>query len=569
MPTLIYKPGQADEASYTIGAEPVIIGRADEHAVSIPDKSLSRAHARIEREGEALFVVDLASKNGTFVNGNRVTRQRLRQGDTLVLGDLAFVYSADDAADATAALHRGALPRAVRALTRVPIERLARDAAQPAPDRLRLLLEVAKLLSGREDLDVLLGKILDLAFQMLDVDRGAVLLVDERSGQLEARVTKSRRPAPAGEPTYSKRIVDYVLGNSVAAVFADAAADPRLSAAQSVLVQSIRASMCVPLKPRDDVIGVLYLDNLSAPHAFPEADLEFLVAFASLAAIAVENAALYRRIERETVERMALVMNAKVASLNGLVAGIAHEIRNPLNFVANFAELSSGLLHDLSQDLAAQSQRIPREALHDMEDALAALAENAARVNEHGRRADAIIQAMQLHARPFGGEREETEVNALVAESLKLALAARPAAAGMEPSFERDAGAGSAELSRGELSRALINVIDNALYALVERRRREGEGYTPRLTLRTADLGDRVEIRVRDNGPGITPEIADRIYDPFFTTRPPGEGTGLGLSLGHDIIVHGHQGSMRMDSVPGSHCEMVITLPRRGLSRRG
>ncbi|MFT3769992.1 MAG: ATP-binding protein [Minicystis sp.] len=293
------------------------------------------------------------------------------------------------------------------------------------------------------------------------------------------------------------------------------------------------------------------------------------MAFASQAAIAIDNAALYRRVERETVERMALVMDAKVASLNAVVAGIAHEIRNPLNFIANFAELSAGLVDEIGQGLAAVRDRTGDPALADLEDALAALRENAARINEHGRKADAIIKAMLLHARRSTGDREAADVNALVAESVKLLRSGQRGGDEVEIAVERDEAAGAAEMARGDMSRALLNVLENALHAMGDKRRTLGPAYKPRLVVRTASLGDRVEIRVRDNGPGIAPEIADRIYDPFFTTKPPGDGMGLGLSLGHDIVVHGHQGSMRMESVPGEMCEFVITLPRRGAARRG
>jgi len=567
--TLIYKPGQPDERSYEIEAEPLLIGRAEEHPIAIPDKSLSRSHARVERAGDAGFIVDLGSKNGTFVNGAPVGRAELHHGDRVVLGDIAFAFSTAALGETRPFSVAGPSPRAVLALTRVPIARLAaeRTRAEAAPDRLRILLEVAKLLSGREDVDVLLRRILDLAFQMLDVDRGAVLLIDEESGRLEPRVTKQKRPAPEGGPVYSQRIVDYVLENSVAAVFADAAADPRLQAAESIVISSIRSSMCVPLKPRDEVIGVLYLDNVTAPNCFPEEDLEFLVAFASQAAIAIENAALYRRIERETVSRMAMVMDAKLASLNALVAGIAHELRNPLNFMANFAELSSGLIDELGEAFAARRAGVEPEALADLEDALGSLRENTARINEHGRRADAIIKAMLLHARKEPGEREPADVNALVAESLKLATGARRSAPAVAIDLACDEAAGEVEMARGDMSRVLVNVVENALYAMAEKQRERGPGYAPRLEVRTASLGDRVEIRVRDNGTGVARDIADRVFNPFFTTKPPGEGTGLGLSLSHDIVAHGHQGTIRMESEPGE-CAIAITLPRRGIKAR-
>jgi two-component system, NtrC family, sensor kinase len=572
VPTLIYKPGHPEERTFEVGSSPLVIGRAEEHPICIPDKSLSRSHARVEPSAEGVRIVDLASKNGTFVNGARVQRRELKHGDTVVLGDIPLTYSSS-VGDARTPEIAGPRPRVVRALTRIPIVQLTRETAgadgpASAHDRVRILLEVAKLLSGCEEVDVLLGRILDLAFQMLDVDRGAVLLVNEESGRLEPRVTKQKRAADLGAPIYSQRIVDYVLDNSVAAIFADAAQDPRLLAAQSVIFQSIRASMCVPLKPRDEVIGVLYLDNLTTPNCFPEQDLEFLVAFASQAAIAIENAALYRRVERETVERMALVMDGKVAALNALVSGIAHEIRNPLNFIANFAELSSELVAEAKESARAVRDRIDDDRVDDLEATIEQLGDNVARINEHARRADAIIKAMLSHARHGSSDRETVEVNALVVESVKLAMGARQRDLVVEVAMATSPTAGTAEIARGDLSRVLVNVVENALYAMIDKRQRVGPSYTARLSVSTSGTSDRVEIRIADNGVGIPAEIADRIYNPFFTTKPPGEGTGLGLSLSHDIIAHGHQGTIRMDSTPGEKTEFVITLPRRGMPKR-
>ena len=572
MPTLIYKPGHPEERSFEIGHAPVVIGRAEEHAICIPDKSLSRSHARVEASNDAWFIVDLPSKNGTFVNGARVGRRELRHGDTVVLGDIPLTFSSS-AGDARTPEIAGPRPRVVRPLTRIPIAQLTREPAEgngpaSAQDRVRILLEVAKLLSGREEVDALLGRILDLAFQMLDVDRGAVLLVNDDTGQLEPRVTKQKRAAREGGPIFSQRIIDYVVENSVAAIFADAAIDPRLDAAQSVIFQSIRASMCVPLKPRDEVIGVLYLDNLTTPNCFPEQDLEFLVAFASQAAIAIENASLYRRVERETVDRMALVMDGKVAALNALVAGIAHEIRNPLNFIANFAELSSELVAEAAETARVARDRLSEDEAADLESTIAQIGDNAARINEHARRADAIIKAMLSHARQGHSEREAVDVNALVTESVKLALGARHRELEVEIAMRTGATAGVAEMARGDLSRVLVNVIENSLYAMADKRQRLGASYAAKLSVSTTGVGDRVEIRISDNGVGIAADIADRIYNPFFTTKPPGEGTGLGLSLSHDIIVHGHQGTIRMDSTAGEKTEFVITLPRKGMARR-
>ncbi|RKH48410.1 FHA domain-containing protein [Corallococcus sicarius] len=589
---LVYNPGQTDELSYPLGDAPLTIGRADDQSICIPHRSLSRQHARIESSDGRFFVTDLQSKNGTFVNGVQIRRKELRPGDTLTLGELVFLLTHEappavapglpGAPSGTAAEPR---PQLTRALTRVPLKTLVQAVSGPgtgpepsvsesvstatrARERLRILQEVAKLLSVTDDFDTLLGKVLDLAFQILHVDRGVILLLDEQTGKLEPRVSKTAEGTAVRGPIFSQNIVDYVLRRSVAALFSDAVNDPRLDAAQSIIFSSIRASMCVPLKPRDEVMGVLYVDNVSTPNRFSEDDLDFLVAFAGQAALALENARLYRRIEEETVQRMQLIMDAKLASLASMVGGMAHELRNPLNFISNFAGLSVGLTEDLASVLEPQRERLGPESVRDVDEALACLRTNVQKINEHGRRADGLIQGMLQHARRSPGPREAVDLNALVAESLALGqggVRGEPVPVRLEAEY--DPAVPHVELVRADVGRVIINVVDNALYAMRQKWKAQGAAYVPVLKVRTLARQESVEVRLRDNGPGIPGDSAQRIFDPFFTTKPPGQGTGLGLSLSHDIIVQGHQGTFRMETVPGEFTEFVITLPRQGRQR--
>ncbi|MDI1449273.1 ATP-binding protein [Polyangium sp. 6x1] len=573
MPTLVYNPGEPDERCFPIGEASVTIGRAEDQGIYIPHKSLSRSHARIEPSEGRFVVVDLESKNGTLVNGVRVKRKEIRHGDTLTLGDLDLLFRNEDTRDSENPVSRthDTQPQATRALLRSPIARLvgdpdlagSQDPGTRAHGRLRILMEVAKLLPVSDDVDSLLQKTLDLVFQILDVDRGVILLIDEQTGELTPRVVKPAQPAHGDLPIYSENIVEYVLRKSVAALFADAVSDARLGSARSVVVQSIRASMCVPLKPRDDVIGVLYVDNLRAAHRFSEDDLDFLVAFASQVAVAIENARLYRRVELETVARMQLIMEAKLASLGAMVSGIAHELRNPLHFMMNFAEVSTGLTADLTEALRAQGPRLPADARADLDEMLVDLGENTRRINEHGRRASTIIQNMTQHARRTAGVREAADLNTVLAESVHLARKG-PHGAGLEVTVvaDYDPAIGPVEMVTHDMGRVFLNVIENAIDAMREKKRDQGPGYVPELRVRTIGRGGQVEVRIRDNGTGISKRIEERIFEPFFTTKPSGQGTGLGLSLSHEIVVLGHQGSMRVETIPGEFAEFVITLPK-------
>ncbi|WP_437980260.1 ATP-binding protein [Sorangium sp. So ce117] len=567
VPTLIYNPGGPEEQVFVIGDTAVTIGRAEDQAICIPHRSLSRSQARIEPSEGRFFIVDLQSKNGTYVNGARIQRREIRSGDTITLGDLDLLFTVDAESSTSTSLR----PQAIRPLTHTAIDRLVGETrpgsagGRPSAEaRLQILIEVANLLPVSDDIDTLLRKVLDLIFQILDVDRGVILLVNEATGRLDRRAVRTSQPLPDDEPIFSQNIVDYVLRKSVAALFADAVLDPRLDAARSVVAQSIRASMCVPLKPKDDIIGVLYVDNLSAAHVFTEPDLEFLVAFAGQAAVAVKNASLYRRLERETVERMQLVLDAKLASLSGMVAGIAHEIRNPLNFMNNFADIAAELARDLVEDLRAQEARLDPGALARIEENMAQLRESMGRITQNGRRADAIIKRMLQHARRPSGERAMADLNAVVDESVRLARAgAQGGDLDVRVVAAYDPGIGSVEMARLDMGRVFLNVVDNALYAMRQKKRDRGAGYAPELSVRTADQGEQVEVRIRDNGVGIPSNVAARIFEPFFTTKPPGEGTGLGLSLSREIVVQGHQGTMRVEGEEGEYTEFVITLPKR------
>jgi len=259
-----------------------------------------------------------------------------------------------------------------------------------------------------------------------------------------------------------------------------------------------------------------------------------------------------------------LVQTEKLASLGALTAGIAHEIKNPLNFVNNFAALSTELLDELSDLLTTAP--FDAEARADVEDLIALLKGNLEKVETHGKRADGIVKNMLLHSRESGGERRGVDINATVEEALNLAYhGARAEKPGFNVTLRRDydPAAGELEIYPQEFTRVLLNLIANGFYAAA---RRQAEGndpaFAPELAVSTRAHAAAVEIRVRDNGTGMPDAVKARIFEPFFTTKPAGEGTGLGLSLSHDIIVKQHGGSIAVDSRPDDFTEFTITLPR-------
>ena len=308
----------------------------------------------------------------------------------------------------------------------------------------------------------------------------------------------------------------------------------------------------------EDQIKRLREEELYREAQARKAELEALVAERTRE-ITEQKEELESALDHLQATQAQLVQSEKMASLGELTAGIAHEIQNPLNFVNNFAEVNSELIDELREE---QLRDDPDHEL--IEDILRDLAENMQKMVYHGKRADSIVKGMLLHSRTNSGEKQTIDINALADEYMRLAYHGLRAKdkefnASLEKDFQHETLLAS--VTPQDFGRVLLNIFNNAFYAVKERKLVEDESYRPTVWLSTQVTNDKVEIRIKDNGTGIPASVKEKIFEPFFTTKPTGLGTGLGLSLSYEIIHKGHNGTLEVESEPGAYTEFIILIP--------
>ncbi len=435
--------------------------------------------------------------------------------------------------------------------------------------------------SSPTDVGPVLHAIVESACELCDAYDAVVILKEGNDLAVRAHhgpIAMSARKWANDRTTVSGRAIAHHLPVHLHDVLADEGAE--FPTAQAMSRQDgCRTILAVPMLREGESIGAIVLRR-SDVHPFSEKQSTLLQTFADQAVIAIGNVRLFEQVQARTRELAAsldelraaqdrLIQTEKLASLGQLTAGIAHEIKNPLNFVNNFSALSSELVDELDELL--RPAPLDGSIREEVDEIAQLLKGNLEKVVQHGKRADSIVKNMLLHSREGAGERRLADINAIVEESLNLAYhGARAEKSGFNITLARDfdPNAGTAELYPQEITRVLLNLITNGFYAASKRKESAGDGFEPTLSAATRALQSEVEIRIRDNGTGIPEDVRAKIFNPFFTTKPAGEGTGLGLSMSHDIIVKQHGGRIDVATEPGEFTEFIITLPRTGAAQR-
>ncbi len=517
------------------------------------------AVALVELGGARTFLVVPLLKESKTIGGIAIYRQEVRP-----FTDKQIELVRNFAAQAVIAMENTRLLNELRRRT---------DELGRSVEELRALGEVSRAVNSTLDLETVLSTIVAKAVQLSGTDAGAIYVFDDRRREFHLHATYgmdqelidalSRQRIGLDE-----RNVALVLARHEPTQVADLQQEPSSDAINQITLRSgFRARLVAPLIRGEDVVGLLVVRR-RMPGAFVQNTVDLIKTFAAQSAVAIENARLFKNVEasledlRNAQDR--LVQTQKLASLGQLTAGIAHEIKNPLNFVNNFSGVSAELLDELRDALAGVKADDRTRA--EIAELTNTLRDNLQKIVQHGKRADSIVKNMLLHSREGSGEHRPVDINALVDEAVSLAYhGARAEKQGFNITLERsfDPAAGEVDCFPQEITRVLLNLISNGFYAATMRKGETSpEHYEPTLLASTKNLGESVEIRIRDNGTGIPREVREKLFNPFFTTKPAGEGTGLGLSISHDIIVKQHGGSIEVDTEPGVFTEFRIVLPR-------
>ncbi len=514
--TLRLKSGESKEWKLEEGRYSV--GRKPDNDLVIPDERVSSHHLLLFHEEGRWFVEDLNSTNGTFLNGRRIEKEEVKEGDRILIGSSQLIIGEKEKMEDLGAgweeenttiqmilpPEKGGYPPGIKA---EEIERSHR--------RLYILYQVSNLLNSLFTVDEAMKKILDLIFDVLKADRGAIIL--EENGKFMIKEVKRRKDD--GTPLrISTTIVNKVYKEGESILLADALADSRFKDRASIIQSHIHSAMCVPLKGRERTLGVIYVDTVLSKGAFDKEDLEMLTAIGNQAAMALENAQLYEEnLRRE-----------RLAGIGQAITGMAHYVKNILQGLRGGVTLVDLGLQERREEVLKKGWEVVKRASGKI---------------EH------LVLDMLTYSKERKPKLEPCNLNALVDEVYTL-MEETAREKGVRLKVEKDERIGEIYLDREGIHRVLLNLITNALEAM------EGEG---EITISTSREEDKVCLKVRDTGKGISPEIREKLFTPFLSEKGS-KGTGLGLAVSQKIVKE-HGGEIKVDSEVGKGTTFTIFLP--------
>ncbi len=440
------------------------------------------------------------------------------------------------------------------------------EAERKRADEQKALLETMQDLSGKLELTILLQSVVKRSVELLQVTGGELAIYHPEEKQLEIVASLNLGMDSLG---LRLELGEGAMGTAAENQETLIIPDYQTWASKSTKYTKtkVHSVMVVPLMIKDQLVGALCSVHLDKSREFNQKDVQLLNLFAPLAATAIDNARLFEKTNKlleEAEQRTAelkntqhqLIQQEKLASLGELTAGIAHEIQNPLNFVNNFSEVSVELVDEMNDEIAKGN-------LTDASSIATDLKENLKKINHHGKRADAIVKGMLQHSRSSSGVKELTNINALTDEYVRLCyhgLRAKDNTFNATIKTDFDQSIGKINIIPQDIGRVILNLITNAFYVMNEKKNQESTVYEPTVSVITKKINGKVEIQVADNGNGIPPKILDKIFQPFFTTKPTGQGTGLGLSLSYDIV-KAHGGELKVETKEGEGSSFIIQIP--------
>lgn len=558
---LLIKTGEAKGISYPIRGGVVIIGRDSSNAITLPDRQVSRRHACIRPQGPEFVIEDLGSVNGTMVNNRPVQQQILKPGDEIAMGSTILEFAVLTDADGPSEDLNDHSPAAQPPLEANPAQGSTTEITLPPgqweslvalPDevelsilhkgylRLAVMYQLINDLVSMTDLKELMNRTAEMVLEIIKGDRVLIMLVDEKSGELLPQASRTRKGLKAdGEISFSRTISRRVFETGQSILTSDAMKDRRFRASDSIILQNIRSSLCVPIKTKDDTLGIIHVDTLGKIVGFSQDDLELLAAMGQQIGIAVENAKLVTDLRKANLElkeqQDKLIEAEKFALLGKIAGGVAHEINNPIMSVLGFTGMTCKRLKEgvPSPEKITECVNFLNIVQAEAERCIG-IVENISRFYRHKRSEMAPISIQEVIEAALSVARLHVnqghiEIVTHLSPDLPPILA-----------------------NQGLLQQVLVNILLNARDAM------EQGGILS--VSAESENPPWVTIRICDTGCGIKPEDVQKIFTPLFTTKGEGKGTGLGLSISQDII-KSHNGTIEVDSAPGKGTTFIIRLP--------